>query len=154
MSRLTSIFFLFCFCNSNPYISNMTSQKCPDFPKNVLLQSLNIIDSATIDSGYRIYENGDYESKTSILASWMPGKKLSTIQLNKLVSLIEKTPFQELNGFHYLKTKRPESGQVLTTWIQVAESENVWSVGIEPNTRIPEIELFNEQLSGIFSTTD
>ena len=117
----------------------------PDMPQGVILQSI-LIDVEGETSGYRIYEDGRYESKTA-LDSWSFGDPLAEDQVQTVKSIIAEARFDRLSEHYEPEGQLPD---VNTLWMQVNDAGNRFDVEMVGSCEVPAIARLSEQIVELF----
>lgn len=124
--------------------------QAPSVPEGILLQMM-VIDPRGEEGGYRIYQDGRYETKP-MGQPWTFDRALTPAQMQAVrAALAEANPEQLTSR---LQTVEESSEDSATLWAQVAtENETVRSIGVQSPHKIPEIETLSAHLVEIFKKT-
>lgn len=123
---------------------NAMSEK-PEMPQGVLLQSVLINDEGET-SGYRIYDDGRYETKT-VLDPWSFGEPLTEDQVEAVKASIAEARFDRLHE-HYQPEKLSSSPNTL--WMQVNDAGERFDVEIVGSCEVPAITSLSAQIVELF----
>lgn len=130
--------------------SHTLNYPAPDVPEGVLLQVLlqdNVHDRT---SGYRIYQDGRYESRPQG-QDWAIGSPLTREQLATVEQAIQAANLATLAPLYQPQQPEDDGDQIL--WTQVIQAGKPHSVAIQGSCRVPAIDTLNTQLVEMFKAT-
>ena len=123
---------------------NVMSER-PEMPQGVILQSVLVNDEGE-SSGYRIYDDGRYETKT-VQEPWSFGEPLTEQQVEAVKASIAETRFDRL-GEHYQPVEVSPSSNTL--WMQVNDAGERFDVEMVGSCEVPAITTLTAQIVGLF----
>lgn len=117
----------------------------PDMPQGVLLQSM-LINVEGETSGYRIYEDGRYESKT-VQEPWSFGEPLTEDQVETVKAIIAEAQFDRLSERYEPDEQIPDAN---TLWMQVNDAGERYNVEMVASCEVPVITNLSAQIVELF----
>lgn len=117
----------------------------PEMPQGTLLQSVLVNDEGET-SGYRIYDDGRYETKT-VMDAWSFGEPLSADQVEALKAHIAEARFDRLREHYHSEEVSPSSN---TLWMQVDDAGERFDVEMVGSCEVPAITTLSGQIVELF----
>jgi hypothetical protein len=115
----------------------------PAFPPGVLLQSI-FVDARGRESGYRIFHDGRYQSRTTG-GAWTDGPALDEHRLAAVRQAVAAAGLEHLQPYY----AAPEADDGGVLWIQIGENDPPRAVAIESPRRVPEVDWLASRLVAI-----
>lgn len=117
----------------------------PVVPEHILLQSV-LIDAHGREAGYRIYDDGRYETRPAG-ETWSPGTPLTPEQLAAVQAAITAAAPEQLDSSYPAQQLTDHQA---TLWIQIMRNGRLHSIAIEDSRTVPAIERLSAELVAIF----
>jgi hypothetical protein len=121
----------------------------PVAPEHILLQSV-LIDAHGRAAGYRIYDDGRYETRPAG-AEWASGTPLTPEQLAAVHAAISAAALERLESRYPALRQTDDQA---TLWMQIVRDGQLHSIAIESPRTIPAIERLSADLVEIFKGQD
>lgn len=117
----------------------------PAVPEHMLLQSI-LIDAHGREAGYRIYDDGRYETRPAG-EPWSSGTPLTPEQLAAVHTAIAAAAPEQLDSSYPALSQADNQA---TLWVQVVRNGQLYSIAIEHSRTVPAIDRLNAELVSIF----
>ncbi len=115
----------------------------PALPPGVLLQSI-VVDARGRESGYRIFHDGRYQSRTAG-GRWTDGPALDEHRLAAVREAVATAGIEHLQPYY----AAPEADDRGVLWMQLGENDPPRAVAVELPRRVPEIDRLAGRLVAI-----
>ncbi len=117
----------------------------PEMPQGVLLQSILINDEGET-GGYRIYDDGRYETK-AVQGAWSYADPLTEEQVEAVKASIAEARFDRLSE-RYQPEQMSESANTL--WMQVDDAGERFHVELVDSCEVPAITALSGKIVDLF----
>lgn len=126
-------------------VSGSMMSERPEMPQGIILQSVLVNDEGE-SSGYRIYDDGRYETKT-VQEPWSFGEPLTEQQVEAVKASIAETRFDRLREHYQPDEVSPSSN---TLWMQVNDAGERFDVEMVGSCEVPAITTLTAQIVELF----
>jgi hypothetical protein len=126
-------------------VTGTAMSEIPEMPSGVLLQSVLISEEGET-SGYRIYEDGRYETK-AIQENWSFGEPLTGDQVEAVKAIIAEARFDRLSEHYQPEQVIPNAN---TLWMQVNDAGERFDVELVDSCEVPAITALSGKIVDLF----